>query len=671
MRLSQPPLSYVPLLPVLLGMVAGVLLLRFVPVDIWCVVGGALLLAVAAALLHFRLFVEIALAFSIGAVATSVSLPRQFDTPPDHDIFMHGCVVDAVQLPEQQRLSVDVCPDSGSPFRVMLTYPAFDAIPLPGDSVSFSGSFSLPCRDVDIPLQDDMADYYFDNGISLLCFVPKGNLSVTGRSGNPFYAFKRWRTRLADLIIASDLDEKAAVFLAAILSGDASAVPSQLRSDYAAAGVAHILALSGAHVAVIAMVVSIIFAPLAIAGHRRMRWWLTIISLWLFALFTGMSPSVCRAVIMASAVMLALIFDRPRSSLNALCLAAILILLFSPLSLMQAGFQLSFVATLSIILISPALSPKSPPRFIPSKLCETGAATLAATMGTFPLVAWHFHSVPVYFFIANIVAMAVMPVMIASGILLVVLLLLGSQPHWLLWLLNTAYALFDGVAAFVAHLPGATLDNIYPEGWMLIPMFLTLAFATAYIYLRHRWYAVLSVATLLFTVAAYAARSPIYDEGEAYIVRSRDAVAIASHQGDTLRMLTLAPAHEFRYDSLRWADDYRDYIATRGISCIDIRPLDSVAAYSDGIVDFGSRSILVATSLHTDSIAAPTSRHTDYCLVSSKWYGDPVDLFSNANTDTIVLSTDINRRRRIRYYRELQQASIPAIDLGSRPLSSR
>ena len=122
MRLSQPPLSYVPLLPVLFGMVAGVLLLRFVPVDIWCVVGGALLLAVAAALLHFRLFVEIALAFSIGAVATSVSLPRQFVAPPDHDTFMHGCVVDAVQLPEHQRLSVDVCPDYGAPFRVMLTY---------------------------------------------------------------------------------------------------------------------------------------------------------------------------------------------------------------------------------------------------------------------------------------------------------------------------------------------------------------------------------------------------------------------------------------------------------------------------------------------------------------------------------------------------------------------
>ena len=95
------------------------------------------------------------------------------------------------------------------------------------------------------------------------------------------------------------------------------------------------------------------------------------------------------------------------------------------------------------------------------------------------------------------------------------------------------------------------------------------------------------------------------------------------------------------------------------------------AACSGGVVDFGSRSILVATSRHADSIAAPTSCHTDYCLVSSKWYGDPVDLFHNANTDTIVLSTDINRRRSLRYYRELQQASIPAIDLGTRPLSSR
>lgn len=668
MPFSRPPLSYIPLLPILAGIVAGVLCCRYLPISPWVTAGVALAMAVMAVLLHRPLAVEILLALSLGVVATCLALPRQFDAAPARDTVMSGCVADVWHLPECQRICVNVNGADASSYRTMLTFPVFDTTVEAGDIIRFSGTYSLPRRSVDLPMEDDMADYYYTNRISMLCYVPKGNMEVIGRSGNPLYLLKRLREKTVDRIFASGLDEPAAAFLAAILTGDTTALTDDSRSDYAAAGVAHILALSGAHVAVIAMVIAVVLFPLVMAGHRRARWWLTIAVLWLYALFTGLSPSVCRADIMASAVLLALIFDRPRSSLNALCLAAILILVFSPLSLMQPGFQLSFAATLAIILYSPVLAPVSR-RSRYYRLLVPLAATLAATLGTFPLVAWHFHSVPVYFLVANVAAVAVMPVMIAGGVVLTMLLLFGIEPSWLVMMLDGVYSLFDGVVDRIARWPGATVGNIYPDAWLLIPMYLALAFLCAFLYLRHRCYAVLAVATLLFAVGAYAATRPAYADGEAYMLRSHGATSIAMHDGDTLRVLTLAPAHGYGYDSLMWSRRYRDYMATRGISYMEVAPLDSAVWSSGGVIDFGRRRMLVAHAMPANSVVVG-KRHADYCLVTARWYGNPVELYRSTDADTIVLSSDMNRRRRLRYYNELTAAGIPVIDLGERPLSS-
>lgn len=671
MLLTRPPLSYIPLLPILAGVVAGVLCVCFIPADIWLVVGTVLVLAAVAALARRPVAVEIMLAASLAAVSTSMALPRQFDTVPGSDTTLSGPVCDVSLSQAGQRVYAEIVPENGSSYKVAVTYPVFEPTIEPGDMICFSGTFSLPRRDTDLPLESDMADYYRNNGISLLCYSPEGQLEVTGRSGNLLLSMKRWRAGVVDEILSSRLNEPTAVFLAAILTGDTTALTADARQEYAVAGVAHILALSGAHVAIVGSVVAILLFPLVIAGHRRARWWLTIAVLWGYAMFTGMSPSVCRAVIMASAVLLSLIFDRPRSSLNALCLAAIIILVLSPLSLMQAGFQLSFAATLAIILFSPKLMPVSIRVSRIYGVWAVAAATLAATLGTLPLVACHFHSVPVYFFISNLAAVAVMPVMIAGGLLLTVLLQLGVEPSWLIWALDGVYNLFDTVVSFVAGLPGATIGNIYIEPWLALPMYLALAFLCAFLYLRHKCYAVLAAATLLFTVGVYIARHPVYADGEAYMVRSSDATTIALHQGDTLRMLTLSPAYNFVYDSIRWGDRYRDYIATRGIRCIDIQPLDSIYLSSGAIIGFGHRHMLIAHAMPEGNVSDTCDLHADYCLVTSKWYGNPVELYRCTDADTIVLSSDINRRRRRRYAGELTLAGIPVIDLGERPLCSR
>lgn len=667
MRFTSPPLSYIPLLPILIGVVIGILLCRYVQIDAIILVGGSLGIAALAVKLKRGVLVEIFLAISLGAFATSMVVPRRFTQVPT-DVEMHGYVTEVAKQAENQQIYVDVEPKSGRDFTVLLTYPAFDIIVEPGDVVSFSGSYNLPCREVDLPLEDDMSEYYYNKGISLRCYVPKGDLDVVGHSDNIMTILKRWRRQVVDEIFTSGLNENTAVFVAAILTGDTTALTSERRKEYAVAGVAHILALSGAHVAVIVVIVSIMLFPLAVVGQRRLRWWLTIAVLWGYALFTGMSPSVCRSVIMATAVLLAFIYDRPRSSFNSLCLAAILILIFSPLSLMNVGFQLSFAATLAIVLFSPLLLPVFDRNMRFYTLWAGLTTTVAATLGTFPFVAYHFHSVPVYFLVANIAIIFVSPIMIAGGMLYVVLSLFGFDPTWLEWVLNGVYSVFDYLVVGVSQLPHASLNDIYIEWWLLIPMFLTLAFLLALFYQRRKVYAVLAVVTLIFTVGVYKMTCPVYKEGEGYVVRAHSATTIAQHNGDTLRMLTTSPRHNYTYDSLAWSNRYRDYIATRGITRLEIQPLDSTSLTKGAVAKLGRRKVRIAHALNYFDEAE--LEKADYCLVTSRWYGDPVALYDIVNVDTIVLSLDINKRRRLRYGKELKEAGVPVIDLGERQLSA-
>lgn len=674
MRSTQPPLSYIPLLPTLAGVVAGVLIMRYFDAAVWVALGAALIAAAAAIMLKWRIVAELMLATAFSCVTTYIALPAELTSLPDDDTEMTGRVVECTQLPESQRMKVKVDTPGGH-FYADVTYATFDPAVMPGDVITFSGSYSFPRRDTDLPMEDDMAAYYYNNGISLLCYSPKGMVSVTGHRGNVFTLLLKWREYVVGKIVASGLDEQASAFVAAVLTGDDSLLPRRFRDSYAAAGVAHILALSGAHVAVIVVILSIVFSPLGWIGHRKARWCVIIPVLWLYALFTGLSPSVCRAVIMATAVMLSLILDRPKSSLNALCLAAMLILLFSPLSLFNAGFQLSFMATVAIIIFVPGLSPVNCHKYKGGFLVSVIITTLAATLGTMPLVAYRFHTLPVYFLIANLVAVAIIPAVMTGGVLLVLLVITGFHPSWLVSLLDRICRLFDGFVNTVAALPGAAVNGIYFDAWLILPMYIALAFLALFLYRKHKSYLMLCGATLLFVVGVHLAMKPVYADNEAYMVRSNSETTIAVHHGDTLQFFTTSPPHNFGYDRGKWSERYSDYIATRGIGIVDIYPLGRVALHGDGALRFGRRRMLLATELPVsaktgDSIIYRRDVRADYCLVTAQWYGDPVALHSSISADTIVLSGEINRRRRNRYLRELSSAGIPVIDLSSRPLMS-
>lgn len=213
-----------------------------------------------------------------------------------------------------------------------------------------------------------------------------------------------WRTRIEqfrqrlgerlqpDTTLGSDSADAAAAVMQALTLGDSSGINRELRDRYARTGVAHLLAVSGLHVGIIFLILNLLFGWMRLFRKGRVLSGIGIVgALCLYAVLTGLSPSVIRAVVMFSLLQIGLMLSRSTNSLNTWCAAALLLLLGNPYLLYHIGFQLSFAATAAIITLYPPVARRWMPRTAALRwLWSLTWVGLAAQLGTFPLVLYHF-----------------------------------------------------------------------------------------------------------------------------------------------------------------------------------------------------------------------------------------------------------------------------------------
>lgn len=311
-----------------------------------------------------------------------------------------------------------------------------------------------------------------------------------------------WREGVSEAILHSGIEPEAAYFLDAILTGNTASLHPDVRANFSTAGVSHVLALSGTHVAVIVAFLWFVVFPVRMTGHTRTGLLVTLAALWGYAVLTGLSPSVTRSAIMVTAVMMADILRRESNSLNSLCLAALLILLFRPRELFSPGFQLSFAAVAGILLFSPLIGPQHERRRWIRMPWNWLAVCLAATLTTAPLVALHFHQFPVWFILANIPVCLLLPWIMGAELLLLIFNLAAISAPWLVWSINKLYWLIITLVQWVSHLPSAVID-LWISPWLLLPWALTLA-ALWLTLAKRRWvWGATTLLLLLFTVTAH------------------------------------------------------------------------------------------------------------------------------------------------------------------------
>lgn len=250
------------------------------------------------------------------------------------------------------------------------------------------------------------------------------------------------------------LPKREAGLMAGIMIGDTTNIPSGVKEDFKKTGLAHILAVSGMNVSMLAS--AVIFVAGLLPVGTLLRFVLTIVSLCAYMTITGPGPSILRAGIMFAAAMVASVLSRKADLLSVLSLAVLVTLVYDPGFLFNVGWQLSFSATLFIVLLSPPL--KETFSAFPGKVREPLVVTIGAQIGVMPVMVCYFHQLSLITVIANLlVTGAIFPLMIIGVLMSVAGRTVPSAAHILSFFAHALLAFIIRTAATLADLPFASV----------------------------------------------------------------------------------------------------------------------------------------------------------------------------------------------------------------------
>lgn len=210
---------------------------------------------------------------------------------------------------------------------------------------------------------------------------------------------------------------ESGAFLRAILLGDRSELPKHIQESFKNSGTVHILAISGLHVGLIALIALTILRFLGTG--RIFSYGFTILFLVFFATFTLSRPSVMRATVMACIFLTGMLLGRRTDAYNSLGAAALFILIKNPKDLFNVGFQLSFLAVFSILYLVPRLKKMVKENgnfYLRRYVYMPSAVSIAAWLGTFPLILYYFKIITPIAVIANLFIIPVLFVLLAGGL---------------------------------------------------------------------------------------------------------------------------------------------------------------------------------------------------------------------------------------------------------------
>ncbi len=326
----------------------------------------------------------------------------------------------------------------------------------PGDRLIFYTRLR-PVKSAGGKEEFDYQKYLMFKGISATGFIGGGDFLIEKRKEPPFF-LSALREGTAKLI-KSQFKPAHASMLQALLMGRRGELESDLKERYQAAGIVHVLALSGLHAGIILLFIRFIFSfcP-SVRGSRLFEAILSVLLLWFYALFAGLPASMLRTAIMFSLLAVGRTMNRQYSGINAVFASASFLIIIDPFMLYRLGFQLSHLAVLGILVMYRPLFMLVRTRFWAFRyLWGLSSLSISAQIMVAPLIAYHFGKLPVYFLPANLLAVPLVTLLLLSGLLFLCTTWSELLQDFFAVFLGYLLDALNGIAATVDGLPGNSI----------------------------------------------------------------------------------------------------------------------------------------------------------------------------------------------------------------------
>lgn len=345
----------------------------------------------------------------------------------------------------------------------------------PGQRIRLLTKLS-PISDPSLPHGFDFRRQAYFNGIGATGFALSAP-EILSSSSSFFIELEKKREQITAFFI-HNMTPPLGTIAAALITGDKAAIPEEIREDFINSGLAHILAISGLHLSIIAGVVFLVIRrTTALIPYLSLHYNTkkiaalgTIFMSFLYLILSGLGIPAQRSFMMISLVMGAILMNRTALSMRTVAFAAFVILLILPESLLGPSFQLSFAAVIALISgyeawKNPLANWRIGGGRIRSFIVYSGGlafTSLLATLATLPFTIYLFHRFSLHAIEANLVAVPLTSFVIMPSALLTCLLIPIGLGTWPLWVFEKSLGILIKIAALVASWPGANIGVPHP-----------------------------------------------------------------------------------------------------------------------------------------------------------------------------------------------------------------
>ncbi len=407
-----------PLAPILLSLIIGIISSYFLGIETIYIVLFLIVTLVTFILNIIKnksnTVISFLLFFTIGLFVTNLNYQNPLNDYIDKRHDYVGVILNANTSSENyskyivEIIQVDETIDYG---RVLLTINGDKRFSI-GDKIMINGILKTPKENTNPKLYNQRINLLSDYIHSTLS-VKDFNINLIHKNNNWLYEIKQSFSQNVSSLFQRTLRSNNSKLITSIILGDSSVMEEDELEKYRDLGLAHILAVSGLHIGVIAGFLIFIFSRLGI--NRKINILITLLIIWSYAYLIGFPASTVRACIMFTILFYSQMIHEPYDSLNSIFVSMLICLIINPFWLFHIGFQLSYMATISLIVIGDKIILFRDK----GNIFKTASSIIAVNIGILPLQAYYFNGFPILGMVSNLFTVPLMSLSLILGFIMI------------------------------------------------------------------------------------------------------------------------------------------------------------------------------------------------------------------------------------------------------------
>jgi competence protein ComEC len=398
-----------------------------------------------------------------------------------------------------------------------------------GDLIAINANFN-EIKSNGNPKEFDYARYLKIHNIREQTYLKTSSWKIIGNDANPiFRSIYNLRNHLSNVIQNSGMSEKNAMVANALLLGQKEYLDKDVLRSYSSAGAMHVLAVSGLHVGIVMLILTFLVKPIKkFRQGKKLFVVIVLLGIWFYAMITGLSPSVMRAAVMFTFIVVGQEMQRDTTVYQSIMVSAFLLILIEPYIIFQVGFQLSYLAVLGIVYLQPKIENLF---YVKNKILykawQISAVSIAAQIATFPLGLYYFHQFPNFFLLSNLLVIPLAFFILMLGIIYLVFHTIPFLNDLVFWLFDGLISLLNWGVEWVQKLPYSILWGISIEWYEVFILYVTILLGSvAFIYRKPKAFIAALVTCVFLLVFNIYENQKLDNENVVYVYNINDEFAI-------------------------------------------------------------------------------------------------------------------------------------------------